>query len=71
MMIEKYEHNRELCILTFTTDDYQLLLEGHTFFELIKAQKLGLQMASNYQNFIQENAHENLDEIKSIIQERL
>lgn len=70
-LVEKYEHNRELCILTFTTEDYRKLLEGHTFFELIRAKKLELQMASNYQNFLQENTHENLNEIKSIIQERL
>lgn len=70
-LIEKYKNNSELCILTFTTEDYHKLLEGQTFFELIKAKKLELQMASNYQNFLQENAHENLDEIKSVIQEKL
>lgn len=70
-LVEKYEHSRELYILTFTTDDYHLLLEGHTFYELIRAKKLEVQMASNYHNFLQENAHEKLDEIKSIMQERL
>lgn len=69
-LVEKYEHGRELCILTFTIDDYRLLLEGYTFFDLIKAKKLELQVASNYQNFLQENMHDNIEEIKSIIQER-
>ena len=65
------EHNRELSILTFTNEDYHLLLEGRTFFELIKAKKLELQLASNYQNFIRDNMHESVEEINKSIQERL
>ena len=68
---KKYEHNRELCILTFTNEDYHLLLEGRTFFELIKAKKLELQLASNYQNFLKDNMHESTDEINKSIRERL
>lgn len=70
-IVEKYEHNRELSILTFTNEDYHLLLEGRTFFELIKAKKLELQLASNYQNFIRDNMHESVEEINKSIQERL
>lgn len=66
-LIEKYEHNKELYILTFTNEDYHLMLEGRTFFDLIKAKKLELQIASKYQNFLKDNVHENEEEIgKSI-----
>lgn len=67
-LVEKYEHNRELCILTFTNEDYHLLLEGRTFFELVKAKKLELQLASNYQNFLSDNEHESVEEISKVIQ---
>lgn len=70
-LVEKYAHNRELFILTFTNEDYHLLLEGRTFFDLIKAKKLELQLASNYQNFLKDNMHESTDEINKTIQERL
>lgn len=69
-MVEKYEHGREMYILTFTLDDYEELLSGRTFFELIKAKKIELQMASDYHNFIIDNQHESAEEIKSIIQHK-
>lgn len=56
-------------ILTFTMEDYEKLLEGVTFFELIKAKKLELQLASDYTVFIKENRHEAEDEIKNILHE--
>lgn len=56
-------------ILTFTMEDYQKLLEGVTFFDLIKAKKYEIQLASNYKNFIEENRHEAADDIKNIISE--
>lgn len=70
-LIEKYEHGRELYIITFTKEDYHLLLEGYTFFDLIKAKKIELQMASSYHNFLQENIHDGIDEIKTIIKKRI
>ena len=70
-LVEKYEHNRELYILTFTNEDYHLLLDGYTFFELINAKKNELHFASNYQNFLSENKHEDVEVINKIIQERL
>lgn len=66
-LIEKYEHGREMFIITFTTDDYELMLEGHTFFELVQAKILELQMSSSYQNFLEDNKHEKIDEIKELI----
>lgn len=69
-MVEKYEHGREMYILTFTLDDYEELLNGRTFFELIKAKKIELQMASDYHNFIIDNQHESAEEIKNIIQHK-
>ena len=66
-LIEKYEHNKELYILTFTNEDYRLMLEGRIFFDLIKAKKLELQIASKYQNFLKDNVHENEEEIGKAI----
>lgn len=39
-------------ILTFTDEDYDKLLEGVTFFELVRAKKLEIQLASSYETFI-------------------
>lgn len=69
-LIEKYKNDKELYIITFANEDYHLLLEGHTFFELIKAKMLELQMASNYQNFLKDNEHESIAEIQKTIRER-
>lgn len=54
-------------ILTFTDEDYDKLLEGVTFFELVKAKKLEIQLASSYETFITDNRHEAEEEIKAIV----
>ncbi len=61
---------RNFYILTFTLDDYEKLLQGQTFFELIKAKKLEMQIASDYNNFISENRHSAEEEVKMIIKEQ-
>lgn len=39
-IIEKYQNNREMFILTFTLEDYEQIANGKSFFDLIKAKKL-------------------------------
>lgn len=70
-MVEKSKNERNnFYILTFTLEDYEKLLQGQTFFELIKAKKLEMQIASDYNNFINENKHSAEDEIKKIVRDR-
>ena len=61
--------DKDFFILTFTMDDYEELLSGVTFFELVKAKKLELQLASNYNTFLRDNKHEAEDQIKQILSE--
>lgn len=69
-MIEKNKNEgKDFYLLTFTLEDYEKLLQGKTFFELIKAKKLEMQMASDYNNFIKDNKHSAEDEVKKIVGE--
>lgn len=45
------------------------MLSGVTFFKLIKAKKLELQLASDYNKFIMNYKHENEDKVREIIVE--
>lgn len=67
-MIENSKNkNNDFYILTFSDEDYGKLLKGTTFFELIEAKKMELQLASTYETFINDNRHEAEEEIKTII----
>lgn len=67
-MIENSKNkNNDFYILTFSDEDYDKLLKGTTFFELIEAKKMELQLASTYETFINDNRHEAEEEIKTII----
>lgn len=69
-MVEKSKNEgQEFYILSFTLEDYEKLLQGTTFFELVKAKKLEMQLASDYHNFIKDNQHEAENKIKEIITE--
>ena len=68
-IIEKYANNKEFYILTFTLEDYEKLLEGVSFFDLVKAKKLELKLATDYHNFIKEKEHENREKLENIINE--
>ncbi|MDE7310187.1 MAG: hypothetical protein K2N87_00950 [Eubacterium sp.] len=61
------DQKSNFCILTFTEKDYDKLLEGHTFFELVQAKQYELQLASNYNNFLKDHRHEAEEEIRTII----
>lgn len=67
-IIEKYQNNRDLIIITFTLEDYEKLKEGISLFELIRSKKLALQMSSNYDSFLQEYHHDGIDSVKQKIQ---
>ncbi len=67
-IIEKYQNNRNLTIITFTLDDYEKLKDGISFFEIIKSKKMALRMSSNYENFIEEYHHDGSEYIKQKIQ---
>ena len=58
---------KDFYILTFTMEDYEKMLNGKTFFDLIKAKKLEMQLASDYMTFIEDNRHEAEEEIKDIL----
>ncbi len=60
---------KDFYILTFTMEDYEKMLEGITFFELVKAKKMAMQLASDYTTFLAENKHEAEEQIKSILSE--
>lgn len=69
-MVEKNKNKgKDFYLLTFTLEDYEKLLQGKTFFELIKAKKLEMQMASDYNSFIKDNKHIAEDEVKRIVGE--
>lgn len=67
-IIEKYQNNREMFILTFTLEDYEQIANGKSFFDLIKAKKIALRLSSDYHIFLKDYNHDNIDSIKQIIQ---
>lgn len=67
-IIEKYQNSREMIILTFTLEDYDKIANGESFFNLIKAKKLALHLSSEYDSFLKDYPHDNIDSIKQIIQ---
>lgn len=58
---------KEFYILTFTDEDYRKMVEGISFFEIIKAKKIELRLASDYQRFINDNKHEAENEVREAI----
>lgn len=67
-IIEKYQNNRDMFILTFTLEDYEKIANGESFFDLIKAKKIALRLSSEYDSFLKDYQHDNIDSIKQIIQ---
>lgn len=67
MVENSRNEGKDFYILTFTMEDYEKMLNGETFFSLVKAKKLEMQLASDYTMFIKEHRHEAEDEIKSIL----
>ena len=65
--VEKYQNDREMFILTFTLEDYEKIANGDSFFSLIKAKKIAMQLSSTYESFLQDYQHDNTDSIKRIV----
>lgn len=43
------------------------MLDGYTFFDIVKAKKLEMQLASDYTTFLKDNKHQAEEQIKSIL----
>ncbi|MDC7288924.1 hypothetical protein NXH76_14030 [Blautia schinkii] len=67
-IIEKYQNNKELFILTFTLEDYEKIAGGESFYDLVKAKKIAFRLSSEYDSFLKDFQHDNSDSIKQIIQ---
>lgn len=48
-----------------------MLLQGKTFFDLINAKKVEIQITSDYNNFINDNKHNAEDAVKKIVREKI
>ena len=55
-------------IIAFTMDDYEKMLEGNTFFDLIKAKMLEIKLASDYTTFLKDYKHSAEEQIKDILE---
>lgn len=60
---------KDFFIITFTMKDYERMLEGTTFFDLVKAKKMEMQLASDYTTFLAEYKHEAEEQVKTILSE--
>ncbi len=60
---------KDFFIITFTMEDYERMLEGTTFFDLVKAKKMEMQLASDYTTFLADNKHEAEEQVKTILSE--
>ena len=58
---------KDFFILTFTIEDYEKMLDGYTFFDIVKAKKLEMQLASDYTTFLKDNKHQAEEQIKNIL----
>ncbi len=58
---------RDFFILTFTVEDYEKMLDGVTFFDIVKAKMLEVQLASDYTTFLKDNKHQAEEQIKKIL----
>lgn len=68
-MIEQYKNNNDFYILSFKLEDYEKLLEGHTFFEIVAAKKIALQHASDYLSLLAKNKHLNESSVQEVLDE--
>lgn len=62
-IIEKYSNGKEFHILEFNIEDYEKILRGTSFFDLIGAKKAMLQIAANHEVFLEEEISEELNTI--------
>lgn len=65
-MVETSKGN-DFFILTFTMEDYEKMLDGTTFFDIVRAKKMEMQLASDYTRFLTDNKHEAEEQIKTIL----
>ena len=70
-MVEELRNpDTKFYIITFTKEDYIKMIEGTTFFEIVKAKKLELKLHSDYNSFLSKcDKHKAENEIKLIMSE--
>lgn len=64
-LIEKYTANRDFNIIEFKLEDYENILAGESFFDLVEAKKTSLKVAANHELFLKENISEELHSLIS------
>lgn len=68
-IIEKYQNKKDLRILWFDREDYKLMTEGVSFYNLIETKKNSLDLSTQYEELLKQYPHDNSDEIKQAISE--
>ncbi len=68
-IIEKYQNKKDLRILWFDINDYKQMADGTSFYDLIKAKKLSLDLSTRYEELLRQYSHDNLDEIRIAVNE--
>jgi len=62
-IVEKYTNNKDFHIIEFSLKDYEAILNGKSFFELLDAKKVALQVAAKHEHFLEETISEQLHSI--------
>lgn len=63
-LIEKHSSNNpNFYILEFKLEDYEAILEGKTFFELVSSKMIALQISANHNKFLEEPIDDDLHEL--------
>lgn len=66
-MIQKYKFNSNFNIIEFKLEDYEKISNGVSFFDLVEAKIKAMQIATTYEQLLDDNVHEKQKEIKELI----
>lgn len=66
-MIEKYRNNRKFNIIEFNIEDYEKIANGTSFFKLVEAKINAMQLATEFEQLLDDNIHESEKSIKELI----
>lgn len=67
-LIEQYQNKRDFYIIEINKRDLEYMIEQKlTFFDIVKSKMQALKIGATYQQFLEENKHENEDAIKQTI----
>ncbi len=63
-LIEKYEsQNPNFFILEFNIEDYEKILQGVSFYDLLKQKKAALQIGTNHNQFLEQSLEDSKNEV--------